>query len=87
MSSRFSISFSSTLILASFFFSGDASLFNKSTYRITSIKRPGRLLNFSIFRGGGGVYSRGRLIEGAFILKILKNGRGAFIREGRLIEG
>ena len=34
--------------------------FNK--YRITSIKRPGRLLNFSIFRGG--VYSRGTFNRG-----------------------
>ena len=37
----------------------------KRNYRITSIKRRGRLLNFSIFRGGGGggVYSRGAFIK------------------------
>ena len=35
---------------------------NNKTYRITSNKRPGRLLNFSDYRRG--VYSRGRLKEG-----------------------
>ena len=46
------------------------------------------VLLHSIFRRG--VYSRGRLIEGAFIFKILKRGgrlfEGAFKKKRRLIE-
>ena len=48
-------------------------------YRITSIKRPGRLLNFSIFRGGGRAFIReGRLFW--------KGGGGAFNRSNTVIE-
>ena len=48
--------------------SSSASYFSKCNYRIYSIKRPGRLLNFWTFRVGA--YSRWALIRGWALIKV-----------------
>ena len=56
----------------------------KVGYRIDSIKRPGRLLNFWTLRVGA--YSRWALIRGGRLFEVGAYSRWALIRGGRLFE-